>query len=205
MEDGITIRISRFLSFRYSDSAVEVVGNYNAENWEVINLDEASFRVHKPREGEEMNLIKGYDDYEDTFLGQEGHTALNDLLKWTIGTNYKLSDNNLNFVTKRGNLKTVAATVYQRKTSWEFRVCRYNGVIYISKDKGNKKLERGYGLKCCYAGTVFAGSRVIKKDDMLGYVVTECRFKSIKCLIAGEPDCKDQHGFNADQCNAKRI
>ena len=142
-----------------------------------------------------MNLLEGYDDYEDTFLGQEGHTALNDLLKWTIGTNYKLSDNDINFVTKRGNLRTIAATVYQRKATWEFRVCRYNGVIYISKDKKDEKLERGYGLRCCYSGTVFAGSRVIKKDDMFGYVVAECRLKGIKCLIAGEPDCKDQHGF----------
>ena len=195
MEDGITIRIPRFLSFRYSDSAVEVVGNYNSENWEVINLDEASFREYKPWEGEEMNLLERYDDYEDKFLGEEGHKALNELLKWIIGTNYKLSDNDINFVTKRGNLKTIAATLYQRKTSWEFRVCRYNGVIYISKDKKNEKLERGYGLRCSYAGTVFAGSRVIKKNDMLGYVVAECRLKGIKCLIAGEPDCKDQHGF----------
>ena len=163
-------------------------------NGEVINVDEANFRDYRPWEGVEMNLLQGYDNYEDTFMRQEGHTALNELLKWIIGTNYKLSDNNIQFVTKRGNLKTIAATVYQRKATWEFRVCRYNDVIYISKDKKNEKLERGYGLKCCYAGTVFAGSRVIKKDDMLGYVVAECRLKGIKCLIAGQPDCKDQHG-----------
>ena len=197
MADGI--RIPEQFSFRYPESSVDIVGNYNLNNGEAINLNEATFREYKPWECEEMRLLEGYDDYEDKFVGQEGHTALNELLKWIIGSNYKLDDNNINFVTTRGNLKTIAATLYQRGTikkragnySWEFRVCRYNGVIYISKDKKNKKLEKGYYLRCSYAGTVFAGSRVIKNDDMLGYVVAECRLKGIKCLIAGEPDCKD--------------
>ena len=142
-----------------------------------------------------MNLVEGYNDYEDKFVGQEGHASLNELLKWIIDTSYRLSEKQMNFVTNRGNLKKIAATVYQDRTNWEFRVCRYDGVIYISKDKKNEKLDKGYFLRCSYAGTVFCGSRVIKKDDMLGYVVAECRLKGIKCLIAGDPDCKDQDGF----------
>ena len=193
MEDGI--RIPRFLSFRYSNSAVEVVGNYNSKNWEVIDLNEASFREYKPWQGEEINLLEGYDDYEDKFLGQEGHISLNELLKWIIGTNYRLSDKEINFVTKRGVLRTIAATAHRRKSKWEYKICRYNGIIYISNDKKNKKLERGYGLKCSYAGTVFQGSRVTREDGVFPYLVAECRFKGIKCLIAGEPDCQDQDDF----------
>ena len=125
-----------------------------------------------------MNLLEGYDDYEDKFLGQDGCLLFNELLKWIIATNYKLDDKQINFVARRGSLCKIATTAHRRNI--------------ISSDKKSKMSERGHGLKCSYAGTVFAGSRVIKEDGVFPYLVAECRLKGIKCLVTGEPDCQDQ-------------
>ena len=139
-----------------------------------------------------MNLLEGFNkDYEGNILGQEGHAALNELFEWIMKREYNLGEKEINCVTTRENLTTIATTMIQRASKWEFKICCYNGVIYISNVKKNELLENEGDPKCSYAGKVFEDSRVEKGAGNPAYVIAKWKYKRINCLIAGKVNCKD--------------
>ena len=178
-------------NFQYSDSTVEVVGEYNLNrNGEVINIDNAEYRYYIPWDGTNIDLLEGYDNQQNPFVGREGDVALFELLKWIMVRKYSLSNNNINFVTKRGILRSIAATVNDEYSKWQFKVCRHKDIIYIGYNQNPKEEENKRMPRPLYASTFFMGSRTDKNSDLFAYHVAKCNFKRIKCLIAGEVKCK---------------
>ena len=191
MADNTRIRIPVLFQFHYSDSTVNVVGEYNVNrDGEVVNVDNAEYRYYIPWNGTKIYLLEGYDPHRNPFGGREGDVALFELLKWIMVHKYSLSSNNINFVAKRGILRTIAATVNDEYSKWQFKVCRYKDIIYIGSNKNPKKEEDKIMPKPLYASTFFMGSRTDKNSDLFAYHVAERNFKGIKCLIAGEVKCK---------------
>ena len=193
MADNTRIRIPVLFQFHYSDSAVEVVGNYNLNrNGDVVNVDNAEYKYYIPWDGTKTYLLEGHDPHRNKFVGQEGDVALFELLKWIMVSKYSLSSNNINFVTKRGILRTIATTVNDEYSKWQFKVCRYKGIIYIGYNQNPKKEENKIMPEPLYASTFFIDSRMGNNSDLFAYHVAVRNFKGIKCLIAGEVKCKVQ-------------
>ena len=179
-------------NFTFSDSTVKVVGDYNlTENGEVINVDKAIFRNYIPWDGTSINLLQGYVRQPHPFVGRGGNVALFQMLKWIEVRKYSLSDNKINFVSKRGILRSIAETaIYNRYSKWQYKVCRYNDIIYIGSNRNPKEKENEAYPAPLYASTFFVGTRMENNTDLFAYHVAECNFKDIKCLIAGETKCK---------------
>ena len=159
---------------------------------EVINVDNAEYRYYIPWDGTNINLLEGYDNQQNPFVGREGDVALFEILKWIMVSKYSLSNNNINFVTKRGILRTIAATVNDKYSKWQFKVCRHKDIIYIGYNQNPKEEENKGMPRPLYASTFFMGSVTDRNSDLFAFHVAERNFKGIKCLIAGEVKCKVQ-------------
>ena len=186
----------------YSQTDIKVVGDYNLKNGKVENIGQAVFKRYKRWDHQKVNLLRRWDGkpYVDMYArqGSHDHEHLHHLLQWVMIKSYNLADNKIDFVCKQGILRLFGDTLY-RKNSWIFEVCRFNGLIYLSRkfipenepdlDISEKRLS-----KCRFFGTAFE-ELVAKGEGATSYIVTECKLNDVKCLIAGEIDCKDEYEY----------
>ena len=190
-----TTNIQKDLNFEYSDCKVDVVGNYNLKNGRVENVDNATFKSYKRWDPLNRNLLQGYNGYTDTFARQEGHSALEELLEWTRIHQYSLVDNEINFVCKRGILRRIGYTVNCKWDCWSFKVCCYNGIVYLSDNLVHDDGTTENLQKCYHSGDAFEEMLTSGQADWKSYLVAKCQLKDTNCLIAGEVDCKDSDEY----------
>ena len=122
------------------------------------------------------------------------HSDLHHLLQWVMIKSYNLADNKIDFVCKRGIFRQIGDTLYWNN-SWTYEVRRFRNIIYLSKkfipeNKPDLNDSKKYLSKCRFFGTAFE-ELVTTAEDVNSYIVTECKANGVKCLIAGEIDCKD--------------
>ena len=192
---------SRF-NIEYSQEDIKVVGDYNLNNGNVENIGQAVFKRYERWDHQKWNLLQGWDDkpYVDTYAKQANHdhSDLHHLLQWVMIKSYNLAGNNIDFVCKRGILGKIGNTFY-RNDPWTFEVCRFKGLIYLSKkfipeNKSDLNDLKNHLSKCYFFGTAFE-ELVTTAEDVNSYIVTECKVNDVKCLIAGEIDCKDEDKY----------
>ena len=189
-------------NIEYSQEDIKVVGDYNLNNGNVENIGQAVFKRYKRWDHQEVNLLQGWDGkpYVDTFAKQANHdhSDLHHLLQWVMIKSYNLADNKIDFVCKRGILREIGNTFY-KNDPWTFEVCRFNGLIYLSKNfipenRSDVNDLTNHLSKCYFFGTAFE-ELVTTAENVNSYIVTECKLKDINCLIAGEIDCKDNDEY----------
>ena len=199
---SIEIRTWSQYSIEYSQEDIKVVGDYNLNNGKVENIGQAVFKRYKRWNYQEVNLLQGWDGkpYVDSFAKQvsHDHSDLEHLLQWVMKQSYNLADNNVDFVCKRGIFRIIGNT-FQSPFPWNFEVCRFRGSIYLSRkfipvDKPYLDESKNHSWKCRFFGTAFE-ELVTTAEDVSSYIVTECYLKDVKCLIAGEIDCKDEDEY----------
>ena len=179
-------------NIEYSQNDIKVVGDYNLENGEVDKVGQTDFKGYRQWDHQEVNLLQGWDGgrFVDTFAEQANHdhSDLHHLLQWVMMNSYDLAGNKIDFVCKRGILRKIGDT-FHSPSPWTFEVCCLKGSIYLSKkcipiNKPDLNESKSY-----YFGTAFE-KLVTTGEDVDSYIVTECKLKDVKCLIAGEIDCK---------------
>ena len=110
-----------------------------------------------------------------------------------MNESYNLAVINVHFVCKRGVLTKIVSTLIS-PDPWLFKVCRYRGVVYISYNLIRENASTSYASQSCFSGIVFE-KLATAVQDIDSYIVTECKLKGAKCLIAGEIDCKDDDQY----------
>ena len=199
---SIDIGTWRQYSIEYSQNDIKVVGDYNLNNGKIENIGKAVFNGYKRWDQQKVNLLQRWDGkpYVDTFAKQANHdhSDLHHLLQWVMIKSYNLADKKIDFVCKRGILREIGNT-FQSQSPWNFEVCRFRGLIYLSKkfipeDKPYPNEPENRSWKCRFFGTAFE-ELVTTAEDVSSYIVTECNLKDVKCLIAGEIDCKDEDEY----------
>ena len=203
-KDNIRVDIGTWsqCNVEYWQNDVKVVGDYNVNNGKVENIGQAVFKRYKRWDHQEVDLLQRWDGkpYVDTFAKQvnHDHSDLHHLLQWVMIKSYNLSDNNIDFVCKRGILRIIGDT-FSSSVQWTYEVCRFRDIIYLSKkfipeNKPDLNNSKKYLSKCRFFGTAFE-ELITTAEDASSYIVTECKLKDVNCLIAGEIDCKDEDEY----------
>ena len=199
---SVDIRTWSRYDIEYSQNDIKIVGDYSLNNGKVENIGQAVFKGYKRWDHQKRNLLQGWDGkpYVDTFAKQlsHDHSDLHHLLQWVMIKSYNLVDNKIDFVCKRGILRIIGDTLYS-PAPWTFEVCRFKGLIYLSRkfipeNKQDRYESKNYLSKCYFFGTAFE-KLVTTVEDINSYIVTECKLNDVKCLIAGEIDCKDEDEY----------
>ena len=190
---AINIPILSNYEFDLSESEVEIIGNYNLIDGHVKNVGAAIIPAFKPWGGVMLNLNEGFEGSVNPYKAREGHAPLEDLRTWVKEKKFDLADNNVDFVCKRGILRNIGYAVYNTKESWDFKVCRKNGIIYLSDVKVVEEEVEEYLRKCSYWGQRF--EKLMTEghdDDIASYIVVKCKIGEYMCLVSGETDCKTE-------------
>ena len=167
---------------------------------QVKNIGKPSFNKYQPWDGHDMDLNEGYVNYVYEFKEFPRYSALKELLTWMehekgdVDNPYNKinAQSKVDFVCRRGVLRKIGFTLCATRGSWNCEVVRHNNIIYMSDSIKRTPITIETSILHDYWDGRF--HRYMSEGGDLPYLVTECRFKDLVCLVSGEIDCKTEAG-----------
>ena len=190
-----------YQTYRLSSYTPQIVGNYSVSvAREVTQINTSPFSEYFPSSEKNMDLNEGLEDYYNMAAKnteKNETTFLEQLLQWVNNSRFKLKENKVRFVCRRGILKKIGHTLYNEfNTPWKFEVCNYQGIVYIFEPAENHVQHDEYVKKCMYWGVKFERNITKSNDDSVysSYVIVKSNIGKNRCLLGCEVDCVENDG-----------